>query len=94
MKFNTHSPKKVKAERVMALLFAGCATFSAWAQLSEGKTYFIKHNPTNTCFSDNGNTANDAKIVAEAFKDGEGVGQKWKLISTCLLYTSPSPRDA
>lgn len=82
MKFNTHSPKKVKAERVMALLFAGCATFSAWAQLSEGKTYFIKHNPTNTCFSDNGNTANDAKIVAEAFKDGEGVGQKWKLIST------------
>lgn len=69
--------------RKLLVLFAFCsfASSALWAQLSEGKYYYIKNVETGNVLSNGGSGQRDATIYLEA-KDETSSGQKWTLKST------------
>lgn len=74
---------KASLLRKLLVMFTFCsfATASLWAQLSEGKYYYIKSVESGNVLSNGGSGQRDASIFLEA-KDDNSNGQKWTLKST------------
>jgi len=101
--FSVHSPP-VKANAAFALLLAGVLTSpaapndEAWVQFSHSSGSFplvSNRNAAALVFD-----ASDATVVGIAVRDlaldvqrVTGIKPVVRTNSTCLLYTSPSPRD-
>lgn len=76
MQLNSHNwPRKIS---FVALLCMSSTSFLSWAQLSEGKTYYIRTADTNLVMSNQEQFSNNARIVVEKVNENS-TGQKWKL---------------
>ena len=89
--------------RGRVLKIAGDRTFDTWTITVINDTDFAirsafeKWMNTINRVSDNTGTTNPADYQADAFvfqldRDGQSI-RKYRFYDTCLLYTSPSPRD-
>ena len=66
---------------LFTLLFLSLTALTGWAEVEEGKAYYIVSALTGKVVTNGGQGARDVAIVT-ADRDAEARGQKWKLRST------------